>query len=96
MTLSHCITIYVMQTHRAVWQTWALHKLAHTEPSNVEDVEQVEFRSRVQKARVERCMTIAALSEKLQCDAASLSAFERGDEVLDRQIQTRLIALFQL
>lgn len=85
-----------MQTHRAVWQTWSLRKPEQSANASVQDVEQVEFRARVQKARVERRKTIAALGEELHCDAELLAAFERGEEVLDRALQARLRSLLQL
>lgn len=85
-----------MQTHRSVWQTWSLCKPSQNPTASVQDAGQVELRARVQRARVERHMTITALSEELQCDTELLARFERGEGVLDWNLQTRLRALFHL
>ena len=85
-----------MQTHRSVWQTWSLCKPSATPTASVQDADQVELRARVQRARVERHMTVAALGEELQCDTELLARFERGEGVLDWNLQTRLKVLFHL
>ena len=85
-----------MQTHRAVWQTWALCKPSAQKVACMEDSEQVELRMRVQKARVGRHLSVVALSEALHCDHALLAAFERGEEVLDHALQMKVCKFFQL
>ena len=48
------------------------------------------FRARLQKARVEKRLSISALAKEAQCSADTLASFERGDAVLDVETQTRI------
>ena len=83
-----------------VYQTW--HLLKRTNPT-VKVSEpgasttcvasrpvQQELRHVIQMARVERCLSIQDLSTKIKCSPETLSAFERGDEVLSEDMQKAL------
>lgn len=79
-----------------VYQTWNLLKCVK-QPDNVSETDsstrcptrppvQQELRHIVQMARVERLLSIQDLSEKIKCSSETLSAFERGDEVLSEDM----------
>ena len=78
-----------------VYQTWNLLKrvkqplkeseVATPDYATVLPVQQ-ELRHIIQMARVEHCFSIQDLSEKIKCSPETLSAFERGDEVLSEDI----------
>lgn len=49
-----------------------------------------DWRERIQTARIERRLSISELAEKVQCDAPTLAAFERGAEVVDAELMGKL------
>lgn len=55
-----------------------------------------DFRLQVQTARIERRWSIADLGSRVQCDVETLAAFERGDEVLDHAVVSRVRRILQL
>lgn len=58
--------------------------------SGVRSVDMASFRHAVQMARVEKSLSIQELSNKVKCDPDTLSAFERGDDVLSEDLQRSL------
>ena len=74
-----------MGEYRSVWQTW--HVVSTGRPvvavPSLHDVESSEtLRRRVQRARVERRLSIFDLSALVRCAPEQLAAYERGDEAL--------------
>lgn len=63
--------------------------VTHTTPAE-------EFRLRLQTARIDRRMSIAELAQRVRCDVETLSAFERGTEVIDADMQARLRSVLGL
>lgn len=88
--------------YREVWQTWSLVKHPSTslilEEVTTEEplADASNFRFRMQTARISRRLTIAELSTMVKCDAETLAGFERGDEVVSGEVQTRLRKVLQL
>lgn len=61
-----------------------------TSTSGARSVDMASFRHAVQMARVERSLSIQELSNRVKCDPDTLSAFERGDDVLSEDLQRSL------
>ena len=82
--------------YRHVWLTWNLvrtnaPRLPVESPHQADRARPTaELRYRVQMARVERRWSVVDLATRVQCDAETLAAFERGDEVLSGELQQRL------
>lgn len=81
--------------YKEVYQTWSLIKTQHLAVSD--DVVQEEstdipstFRFKMQTARIEKRMSIAELATNVVCDVETLAAFERGAEVIDTGLQSRI------
>ena len=82
-----------------VYQTWILLSRApnkdtnpsvqHACPSSMAPTP-LDLRHRVQMARVEKGLSIEELSKRVVCEAETLAAFERGDEVLSSDLQQSL------
>lgn len=82
--------------YRPLWQHWDLVRpegtgapascllLPSSRPASL------DWRSRMQTARVERRMSISELAARVKCDASALAAFERGEEIMDASVQQRL------
>ena len=49
-----------------------------------------EWRHVVQRARIGRRWSVADLAARIQCDAETLAAFERGTHLLEEGVQRRL------
>ena len=78
-----------------VYQTWHLLKRTPNECASyvaqpATAPPQMELRHSVQMARVERGLSIHDLSVKVKCSPDTLSAFERGDDVLSGDLQKAL------
>ena len=90
-----------MTEYRLVWQSWRmLRPTAHpveqvTASEAVPRTDADDFRARVQQTRIARRWTVAAMASRVQCDEHTLAAYERGDEVLDREVLQRLRAIVQ-
>lgn len=88
--------------YREVWQTWHLVRTsaraadAAPLPCAARTERPPELRQRVQMARVTRRWAIADLAAHAQCDAETLAAFERGDEVLHADLQRRVRQALEL
>lgn len=90
--------------YREVWQTWHLVRStaraaesSTAAPPAARAVERApELRQRVQMARVARRWAVADLAAHAQCDAETLAAFERGDEVLHADLQRRVRQALEL
>lgn len=95
--------------YQPMWQTWTLvrrtnparrdEKNAAREPTTdaatTARTDGAE-RERVQMARIERCMSIYELAQRVECDPETLSAFERGDEILSGEVQRAIRAVLRL
>ena len=74
-----------MGEYRSVWQTWNVVSTSRPVVAvpSLHDVESSEtLRRRVQRARVERRISIFDLSALVRCAPEQLAAYERGDEAL--------------
>ena len=79
-----------------VWQTWTLHTPQRTqttetdEPSLAPVNDRKRFRGDLQRARIQKRMSIPELGNAVKCDAGTLSAYEMGQAVLDAGSEARL------
>ena len=84
----------VPQGYRRAWQTWDLVQVRRVTSLETEPVQatshDVHLRHRVQKARIERRMSMADLAAHVGVDADRLAAFERGDELLPSDVEARV------
>lgn len=88
-------------THYApVWQTWVMMdsvsssdsgKVSGSEPS-ARPVQHV-LREQVQTARIQRRWSIGDLAHQVGCPQETLVHFERGDSLLDNEVQVRVCKL---
>lgn len=86
--------------YKAVWQTWDLvrprttavvgDRAATDASAAAASSEHRDWRQQVQTARVERRWSVSDLAVQVQCDAETLAAFERGDEILAPDVQRRI------
>ena len=60
------------------------------------DASAESMRQKVQRARIERRMSIASLASEVMCTAETLAAFERGDGVLSSDVRARIFKLLKL
>lgn len=83
--------------YEEVWQTWSFvvadSAQAHSEeiapePGKPSDAQ--GLRQKMQTARLHKRLSIWDLADKIGCTAETLSAFERGTEILDQQTQQRI------
>ena len=51
---------------------------------------EVDWRQKIQIARIEKCISIQSLAEKVGCDVNTLSAFERGEEVIQSDLLSKI------
>jgi ribosome-binding protein aMBF1 (putative translation factor) len=58
--------------------------------------ETFDIRQTVQRTRIEKRLSIPALSLMIRCVPETLAAFERGDDVLDRDTHRRLMQALEL
>ena len=56
----------------------------------------VEMRHMVQKARVEKGMSVVDLAAKVRCQPETLAGFERGGDVLSEDLQRSLRQVLEL
>lgn len=81
--------------YREVFQTWSF---VRTTPAPVLAVASdvptgrasEEWRHTVQRARIGRRWSVADLAARIECDAETLAAFERGTHLLEEGVQRRL------
>jgi len=91
-----------METHRTVHQTWTFSDAAAPPPPSCvqESVarasEGAEFRRNLQRCRLAKEWSIAQVSEAVRCSAQDLADYERGEGVVDREVEGRLKRLFKL
>jgi hypothetical protein len=93
-----------METHRTVHQTWTFssHDAAVpappscTQDSGARASEGAEFRRNLQRCRLAKEWSIAQVSEAVHCSAQDLADYERGEGVVDREVEGRLKRLFKL
>lgn len=81
------------KTYAPVWQTWTLVKEVECAPERAPPAGAARecLRERVQIARIRARLTPAMLAERARCDAATVSAFERGEDVLAPDVEARLL-----
>lgn len=86
-------------THVRVWQTWrvvspqpAAPAPAAAEPGHVQThlSDGEALRRTLQQRRVQHMLPVAEVARRIETDVGRLSAFERGDDVLDWDTLTRL------
>lgn len=83
-----------MDGYSLVWQTWDLVYVPHTNVdtgTTANTMVTQNLRHDVQRARIAKRLSIPALASKIQCDVATLADFERGDDILPKDVQTRLV-----
>ena len=77
-----------------IYETWDLAQPGSRAALPQEDTVMISaapaLRQLVQTARIAQRMSIGSLALSIQCDASTLAAFERGDEVLHASLQARL------
>ena len=85
-----------------VWQTWVMmdssaadHKTPDVEGRSLRPVQHM-LREQVQMARIQRRWSIGDLAREVGCPAQTLIDFERGDEILSRDLQVKLCNLMGL
>ena len=84
--------------YKAVYQTWSMIRpsLGKADPS--EEMQPIAFvrssesktRHLIQKLRIEKRLTVAALADAVKCDVETLAAYERGDELLNTDMIKQL------
>jgi len=93
-----------------VWQTWELvcPQAQHDDASlstNNADVDSnptstsdsaASMRQKVQRARIEQRMSIAALAAEVMSTTETIAAFERGDGVLGTDVRARIFKVLKL
>lgn len=84
------------------WQTWTLHRQGQIKqhdspkpPSTNKDTHQAH-RERIQVARIKERMTVNELASAVQCNVNTITAFERGDEILPDDVQKRILAVLRI
>ncbi len=72
-------------TYSPLWQTWSLVQTPRSSSTHCASsfLKESELRYIVQKNRISRNMSLMTLSERTKCPLHMLSAFERGEEILD-------------
>lgn len=88
-----------------VWQTWTTVRAPTTSAPVDESASTgqmsskqhiAQLRERMQVARIDRRLSIEELSHAIECDAETLAAFERGEEVLSDSHQRAIRRLLNL
>ena len=91
--------------YEEVWQAWSFLKQGQTSedaPSSIpkanEDAKTsaLEARRKVQMARVERRLSIHDLARKCNTDSESISAYEKGDDVLPLDVYERVLSVLRI
>lgn len=72
-------------TYTPLWQTWSIVQAPRSSSAHLASsfLKESELRYTVQRNRISKNMSLLALSEKAKCPIHMLSAFERGEEILD-------------
>lgn len=92
----------MQKEYAPLYQTWSLVKEVDAPPptsaasSSRPAPTTTRTRELVQIARIKKRLTPSMLAERAGCDAETLSAFERGDEVLDAVVERRVLAALDL
>jgi DNA-binding XRE family transcriptional regulator len=60
------------------------------------NVSPLSLRHKVQHARIERRLSIAALASEVMCAPETIAAFERGDGVLGADVRARIFKCLKL
>ena len=94
-----------MNGYSAVWQSWDLIQPIHLNPENTTFVESTDsshnnstedVRQNVQRIRIDKRLSIPVLAAQIKCDANTLAAFERGDDILPHDVYKRLLKELKL
>lgn len=84
-----------MEGYTPVWQTWEVIQPVHTpspeDVAHTETSKNPDLRQAVQRSRIEKRLSIPALATKIRCDPMTLSAFERGEDILPDDLLKRLL-----
>lgn len=85
------------ERYKELHQTWDLIRPSgHTAPKDGAAAApaacggEEKARHRIQKLRIEKRLSVGQLAAAVDCDAETLAAFERGDEVLGAPLMRRL------
>ena len=79
--------------YRAMHQTWTMVRPFSTSiASDAKETthEESKTRHRFQRLRISKRCSIASLAAIIKCDADTLAAYERGDELLDKETLLKL------
>lgn len=81
--------------YREVFQTWNFVRtptapMLATASDAPAERDSEEWRHVVQKARIGRRWSVSDLAARIECDAETLAAFERGTHLLEEGVQRRL------
>ena len=71
--------------YHEVYQTWHMVRERRSAQGNAEVTPApppADLRFKAQTARIEHQLTVADLAARVECTPETLSAFERGDEIL--------------
>jgi DNA-binding XRE family transcriptional regulator len=84
-----------MSEYRPVYQTWRMVRPSHAHASQQEvggasHSSGEKARHRLQQLRIANRISIASLAEAVGCDAETLAAYERGDELLNNDTLRRV------
>ena len=90
-----------MQHYECTWQTWDLvsvtvrpndlsHRNTHNDPLHRDAANPDDWRTRVQRNRIERRYTVHDVAQEIGCDPKTFAAFERGDDVLTAKEQAHI------
>ena len=83
-----------MSEYRPVYQTWRMVRPSHASVAQQEVGASYssgeKARHRLQQLRIANRISIASLAEAVGCDAETLAAYERGDELLGNDVLRRI------
>lgn len=93
---------HLAEAYAPVWQTWNLLCQRPSPTSQPLDdgasntshpvltTRSADLRERMQIARIQARLTIHELAQRVRCDVETLASFERGEGVVNDEVQRRL------
>lgn len=110
LTLTHrqiegYATSLMQGEYEEVWQAWSFlkeEKTSDDSPSSLSKASEesktsaLEARRKVQMARVERRLSIHDLAKKCNTDSDSISAYEKGDDVLPLDVYEKVLSVLRI
>ena len=80
-----------------VWQTWTMLRPPGPKQDAPPDAKvqicEPSFRAKAQKMRINKRLSVVDLAAQIRCDACALAAFERGETILPRDANSRLLRM---